>query len=153
MAEPLRSWPTHDAVASGAQASSHNQKQIRDVCQFIAREWVENRRHSYAIPSSGKSSAWSRTVDGKWMAVGLADAASKYARSGRSFYENKAELDRLAADLQSAIYRNSGKDICYISRAITHWGGSTISIDRSGHLSGSSVTRIRLPTRFPAQSI
>ena len=81
------------------------------------------RHHSYTIPSRGKSSAWSGAFDGKWMAVGLADAASKYARSGKSFSENKAELDRLATDLQSAIYRNSCKDVCYISRAIMHWGG------------------------------
>ena len=134
VAEPLRfagargprnhqAWRTHNAVASGAHASSHNQKQICDFCQFLAREWVGNRHHSYAIPSRGKSSAWSRAVDGKWSAVGLADAASKYARSGKSFSENKAELDRLAADLQSAIQRNSSKDVCYILRAIMHWGG------------------------------
>jgi hypothetical protein len=134
MTEPLRflgtrrprndqAWRTHDALASGAHASSHNQKQIRDFCRFLAREWVGNRHHSYAIPSRGKSSAWSRAVDGKWTAVGLADAASKYARSGKSFSENKAELDRLAADLQSAIYRNSSKDVCHILRAIMHWGG------------------------------
>jgi hypothetical protein len=116
-------WRARDAVASGAHASSHNQKQIRDFCQFLACEWLGNRHHSYAIPSRGKSSAWSRAVDGEWMAVGLADAASKYARSGKNFSENKAELDRLAADLQSAIYRNSSKDVCYISRAIMHWGG------------------------------
>ena len=134
VAEPLRfagprgprnhqAWRTHNAVASGAHASSHNQKQICDFCQFLAREWVGNRHHSYAIPSRGKSSAWSRAVDGKWSAVGLADAASKYARSGKSFSQNKAELDRLAADLQSAIQRNSSKDVCYILRAIMHWGG------------------------------
>jgi hypothetical protein len=34
---------------------------------------------------TGKSSAWSRTVDGKWSAVGLADAVSKYAWSGKAF--------------------------------------------------------------------
>jgi hypothetical protein len=123
MAEPLRSWPTHDAVASGAQASSHNQKQMSEFCQFLACEWVGNRHHSYAIPSRGKSSAWSRAVDGKWTAVGLADAASKYARSGKSYSENKAELDRLAADLQSAIHLNSNKHVCFILRAIMHWGG------------------------------
>jgi hypothetical protein len=123
MAEPLRSWPTHDAVVSGAQASSHNQKQMSEFCQFLACEWVGNRHHSYAIPSRGKSSAWSRAVDGKWTAVGLADAASKYARSGKSYSENKAELDRLAADLQSAIHLNSNKHVCFILRAIMHWGG------------------------------
>ena len=134
MAEPLRfagplgprndqAWWTHSAPASGAHASSHNQEQMRDFCQFLAREWVGNRHHSYAIPARGKSSAWSRAVDGKWTAVGLADAASKYVRSGKTFSENKAELDRLAADLQSAICRNSSKDVCYISRAIMHWGG------------------------------
>jgi hypothetical protein len=41
-------------------------------------------------------------VDGKWSAVGLADAVSKYAWSEKSFSENKAELDRFAADLRSA---------------------------------------------------
>jgi hypothetical protein len=71
----------------------------------------------------GKSSAWSRTIDGKWSAVGLADAVSKYAWSGKSFSENKAELDRFAADLQSAIKRCSNNDVCAISRAIMHWGG------------------------------
>lgn len=116
-------WRVHDAAASRASASSHNQKQLHDFWQFLAREWVGNRHHSYAVPSKGKSSAWSRTVDGKWTAVGLANAASKYARSGKSFSEDKAELDRLAADLQSAIYRNSSKDVCYISRAIMRWGG------------------------------
>src|SRR4051794_9272281 len=88
-----QSWWARSAPASGAHASSHSQKQIRDFCQFLAREWVGNRRHSYAIPSRGKLSTWSRAVDGKWTAVGLADAASKYFRSGKSLAENKAELD------------------------------------------------------------
>ena len=73
--------------------------------------------------SRGKSRAWSRTVDGKWSAVGLADAVSKYAWGGKNFSENKAELDRLAADLQSAIQRDSNSDVCAILRAIMHWGG------------------------------
>ena len=71
----------------------------------------------------GKSSAWSRTVDGKWSAVGLADAVSKYSCSGKRFSENKAEFDRFAADLQSAIQRDSNGDVCAILRAIMHWGG------------------------------
>jgi hypothetical protein len=37
--------------------------------------------------------------------------------------ENKAELDRFAADLQSAIQRDSNNDVCAILRAIMHWGG------------------------------
>jgi hypothetical protein len=37
--------------------------------------------------------------------------------------ENKAELDRFAADLQSAIQRDSNSDVCTILRAIMHWGG------------------------------
>jgi hypothetical protein len=98
-------------------------EQIREFCQFLAHEWRGNRHHSYAVPSRGRSSAWSRTVDGKWSAVGLADAVSKYAWSGKSFSENKAELDRLAADLKSAIQRDSNKDVCAIVQAIMHRGG------------------------------
>jgi hypothetical protein len=100
-----------------------NHEQIREFCSFLAREWRGNRQHSYAVPSRGKSSAWSRTIDGKWSAVGLADAVSKYARSGKSFSENNAELDRFAANLQSAIQRDSNNDVCEILRAIMHWGG------------------------------
>ena len=98
-------------------------EQIREFCQFLAHEWGGNRQHSYAVPAKGKSSAWSRTVDGKWSAVGLADAVSKYSWSGRRFSENKAEFDRFAADLQSAIQRDSNGDVCAILRAIMHWGG------------------------------
>ena len=43
--------------------------------------------------------------------------------SGKNFAENKAEFDRLAADLQSAIQRDSNSDVCAILRAIMHWGG------------------------------
>src|SRR5207344_152295 len=71
----------------------------------------------------GRSRGWSRSVDGKWSAVGLADAVSKYAWSGKNFAENKAELDRLAAELQSAIQRGSNRDVCAILPAIMHWGG------------------------------
>jgi hypothetical protein len=100
-----------------------NHEQIREFCRFLAREWRGSRHHSYAVPSRGKSSAWSRTIDGKWLAVGLADAVSKYAWSGKSFSENKAELDRFAVNLQSAIQRDSNSDVCEILRAIMHWGG------------------------------
>ena len=100
-----------------------NHEQIREFCEFLAREWEGNRRHSYAVPSRGKSSAWSRMVDGKWSTVGLADAVSKYTWSGKSFSENKAESDRFAAYLQSAIQRGSNKDVCAILPAIMHWGG------------------------------
>jgi len=100
-----------------------NHEQIREFCSFLAREWRGGRHHSYAVPSRGKSSAWSRTIDGKWSAVGLAEAVSKYARSGKSFSEVNAELDRFAANLQSAIQRDSNNDVCEILRAIMHWGG------------------------------
>ena len=103
--------------------ATRNHEQLREFCQFLAHEWGGNRQHSYAVPSRGKSGAWSRTVDGKWSAVGLADAASKYAWSGKNFAENKAELDRFAADLQSAIQRDSNKDACDILRAIMRWAG------------------------------
>ena len=145
MAEPIRfavrtgremtSLGASSAVTSRAHASfsmlaphgrgriDENHEQIREFCSFLAREWRGNRHHSYAVPSRGKSSAWSRTIDGKWSAVGLADAVSKYARSGKSFSENNAELDRFAANLQSAIQRDSNNDVCEILRAIMHWGG------------------------------
>jgi hypothetical protein len=108
---------------SGRTDPTRNHEQLREFCQFLAHEWRGNRHHSYAVPSRGRSSAWSRTVDGKWSAVGLADAVSKYDWSGRSFSENKAELDRFAADLQSAIRRDSNKDVCAILQAIMHRGG------------------------------
>jgi hypothetical protein len=108
---------------SGRIDAIRNPEQIREFCQFLAHEWGASRHHSYAVPSRGKSSAWSRTVDGKWSAVGLADAVSKYAWSGKSFSENKAELDRLAADLQSAIQRDSNNEVCAILPSIMHWGG------------------------------
>ena len=115
---------THDAGTSRALASPYHHEQIREFCQFLAQEWVGNRHHSYAVPSRGKSSAWSRTVDGKWSAVGLADALSKYAWNGKSFSENKAELDRLGADLQFAIQQDSNNEVCAILRAIMHWGSA-----------------------------
>jgi hypothetical protein len=55
--------------------------------------------------------------------VGLADAGSKYTWHGKNFTENKAEFDRLAADLQSAIQRDSNSDVCTVLRTIMHWGG------------------------------
>jgi len=100
-----------------------NHEQIGEFCQFLAHEWGGTRHHSYAVPPRGKSRGWSRTVEGKWSAVGLADAVSKYAWSGKNFSENKAELDRFAADLQSAIQRDSNSEVCAILRAIMHWGG------------------------------
>ena len=98
-------------------------QQMYEFCHFLAHEWKGTRQHSYAVPSRGKSRGWSRTVDGKWSAVGLADAVSKYAWRGKNFAENKAELDRLAAELQSAIQRGSNRDVCAILPAIMHWGG------------------------------
>ena len=103
--------------------AARNHKQIREFCQFLAHEWEGNRQHSYAVPSKGKSRGWSRTVDGKWSAVGLADAVSKYASRGKNFAENKAEFERLAAELRPAIQRDSNSDVCAILQAIMHWGG------------------------------
>lgn len=117
------SFSTLTPYGSGRIDAMRNHEQISEFCQFLAHEWRGTRHHSYAVPPRGKSSAWSRTVDGKWSAVGLADAVSKYAWSGKSFSENKAELDRFAADLQSAIQRDSNNDVCAILRAIMHWGG------------------------------
>jgi hypothetical protein len=100
-----------------------NQAQIQEFCRFLAREWTGNRHHSYTVPSRGKLSTWSRRIEGKWSTYGLADAASKYAWNGKNFPENKIELDRMAAELQSAIQRNSNTDVYEIIRAIMHWGG------------------------------
>jgi hypothetical protein len=108
---------------SGKIDAIRNDEQMREFCRFLAKEWRGDRHHSYSVPSRGKSSAWSRTVDGRWSAVGLADAVSKYAWSGKNFFENKAELDQFAADLQSAVQRNSNNDVCVILRAVMHWGG------------------------------
>src|SRR6476620_1070492 len=80
--------------AQRAKRAARNHEQIHDFCHFLAHEWEGNRRHSYAVPSRGKSRGWSRTVNGKWSAVGLADAVSKYAWGGKDFSENKAALDR-----------------------------------------------------------
>ena len=103
--------------------AARNREQIREFCQFLAHEWGGSRQHSYAVPSKGKSRGWSLTVDGKWSAVGLADAVTKYAWGGKDFAESKAELDRFAADLQFAIQQDSNNDVCAILRAIMHWGG------------------------------
>ena len=144
MAEPLPvlagacavpSQPLVSTLTRYGQRKKHaprNHEQVREFCQFLAHEWGGNRQHSYAVPSRGKLQAWSRTVDGKWSAVGLADAASKYAWHGKNFTENKAEFDRLAADLQSAIQRNSNSNVCTILRAIMHWGGADNSYRQKG---------------------
>ena len=91
--------------------ANRNREQIREFCQFLAHEWRGSRQHSYTVPSRGKSRGWSRTVNGKWSAVGLADAVSKYTWSGKNFSESKAELDRFAADLQAAIQQGSNNDV------------------------------------------
>jgi len=104
--------------------ATRNHEQIREFCQFLAHEWGGNRRHSYAVPFKGKSRGWSRAVNHKWSAVGLADAMSKYAWSGKTFAESKAELDRFAADLQAAMQLDSNNDVCHILRAIMHWAGA-----------------------------
>ena len=116
-APPLTPYGQQENVAT------RNHEQIHEFCQFMAQEWKGNRQHSYTVPSRGKSRGWSRTVEGKWSAVGLADAVSKYAWGGKNFSENKAEFDRLATDLQSAIQRDSNSDVCAILRAIMRWGG------------------------------
>ena len=129
------SQPLVSTLTRYGQRKKHaprNHEQVREFCQFLAHEWGGNRQHSYAVPSRGKLQAWSRTVDGKWSAVGLADAASKYAWHGKNFTENKAEFDRLAADLQSAIQRNSKSDVCIILRTIMHWGGADNSYRQKG---------------------
>ena len=139
MAEPIRfavrtGREMTSAVVSGAatpQAPSsfstvvpgETHEQIRDFCSFLAREWRGSRLHTYAVPSRGKSSAWSRGIAGRWSATGLADALSKYAWGGKSFSENNAELNRLAANLQSAIRRDANNDVCEILRSIMRWGG------------------------------
>ena len=117
------SFSTLTPYGQREKSAARTHEQIREFCQFLAHEWDGNRRHSYAVPAKGKSSAWSRTVDGKWSAVGLADAVSKYAWRGKNFAENKAELDRLAAELQSAIQRGSNRDVCGAG-----WGQRLIAI-------------------------
>src|SRR5579863_10392922 len=108
---------------SAVSWQNRSDEQIYEFCRFLTREWRGGRHHSYAVPSRGKLSAWSRAINGKWSASGLADAASKYAWNGKSFSENKVELDRMAADLQSAVHRNSTNHLSEAIRAIMHWGG------------------------------
>jgi len=98
-------------------------KQFREFCRFLGDEWRGRRHHSYSVPLRGKSSAWSKMVNGNWSASGLGDAQSKYNWNGRSVFENKAELDKFAGELQSSIRRNSNKDVCDISRGVMRWGG------------------------------
>src|SRR3984885_13305994 len=43
--------------------------------------------------------------------------------AGKNLSESKAGLHRFAADLQSAIQRDSYTDVCDIMLAIMHWGG------------------------------
>jgi hypothetical protein len=109
--------------ASARETIDVKQAQIQEFCRFLASEWRGSRYHSYTVPSKGKLSAWSRAIEGKWSTYGLADAVSKYAWNGKSFPENKIELDRMAAELQSAIQRNSNNDVCKTIRTIMHWGG------------------------------
>ena len=112
-------------TASGLHenCATRSHEQIREFCQFLAHEWGGTRHHSYAVPSRGKSRGWSRTVEGKWSAAGLADAVSKYAWGGKNFFENKDDFNRFATDLQFAIQRHSNSDVCSILWAIMHWGG------------------------------
>jgi hypothetical protein len=114
----------HPSFFTSARGKTDDkQAQVQEFCRFLAREWRGSRHHSYTVPSRGKLSAWSRKIEGKWSTYGLADAVSKYAWNGQSFFENKIELDRMAAELQSAIKRNSNNDVCKTIRAIMHWGG------------------------------
>ena len=124
-AVPSRPHPsTLPPYGQREKRANRNHGQIRKFCQFLAQEWGGSRQHSYTVPTRGKSRGWSRTVDGKWSTVGLANAVSKYAWSGKNFAENQAELDRLAAELQSAIQRNANSDVCAILRGIMHWAGA-----------------------------
>jgi len=124
-AVPSRPHPsTLPPYGQREKRANRNHGQIREFCQFLAQEWGGSRQHSYTVPTRGKSRGWSRTVDGKWSTVGLANAVSKYAWSGKNFAENQAELDRLAAELQSAIQRNANSDVCAILRGIMHWAGA-----------------------------
>jgi hypothetical protein len=122
-AQKNSSFSTSTPYGQRGKLAPWTHEQMREFCQFLAQEWGGNRQHSYAVPAKGRSSAWSRSIDGIWSAVGLADAASNYSWSGKCFSENKAKFDRLAADLQSAIQRDSNGDVCAILRAIMHWGG------------------------------
>ncbi len=122
---PSRPHPsTRTLYGQRENIAIRNREQIREFCQFLTHEWGGNRQHSYAVPFKGKSRGWSRAVNHKWSAVGLSDAVSKYAWSGKTFAESKAEFDRFAADLQSAMQRQSNNDVCDILRAIMHWAGA-----------------------------
>jgi hypothetical protein len=75
---------------AGGESTRTTNKFANFAASLPVSEWRGSRHHSYAVPSRGKSSAWSRTIDGKWSAVGLADALSKYAGSIRQAPSGKS---------------------------------------------------------------
>jgi hypothetical protein len=54
-------------------------QQFREFCPSLGDEWRGRRHHSYSILLRGKSSAWSKMVNGNWSASGFGDAQSKYS--------------------------------------------------------------------------
>jgi hypothetical protein len=80
-------------------------------------------------------------------------AASKYNHNGKNFAENKAEFDLLAADLQSAIQRDSNSDVCTMLRTIMQWGGADNSYRQKGTFEWIERNADKISARLRAPSL
>lgn len=111
-------------MQSGSVSGVDND-QSDQFCEFLSSEWRGTRPHSYRVPNSGKSAAWSRTLDpmGRWSAKGLQDAMLKYSWNGRDYASNEDELKKHGEELRSAIKRSSNSDVCEVARDVMRWGG------------------------------
>lgn len=105
--------------------STINQEQFDGFVRFLSDEWTGTRPHSYQVPTKGRSSSWSKSLDpaGNWSAMGLRNTFEKYNWNGTTFSENKAELDKLTLELQSAISASDNPKVNETALAIMSWGG------------------------------
>ena len=89
-----------------------------DVAAMMA--WVADRFEA--------QTAWTHTyVDRKtgatWSCVGMADAFRQYSWNGKSWRENKTELDSYRRQLREAVDRRDVEGIFNACAAILRWGG------------------------------
>ncbi|UYO48648.1 hypothetical protein KQX64_22465 [Rhodopseudomonas palustris] len=106
-------------------SSTVDQVQLDGFIKFLSDEWRGARPHSYQVPTKGRSSTWSKSLrpTGNWSTRGLKNAFEKYNWNGKTFSENKAQLDNLALELQSAIRKSDNQIAKEAARAIMSWGG------------------------------
>lgn len=105
--------------------STVDHEQFDGFIRFLSDEWTGARPHSYQVPTKGRSSTWSKSLDpvGNWSTRGLKNAFEKYNWNGKTFSENKAQLDNLALELQSAITASDNPKVNDTALAIMSWGG------------------------------